>query len=98
MKVELNLELEALSEKVRMGEPVSLSDAIRVIDYQNKLSKARSINRINRKIFISSIILMILGVSNIGLAFITKHAFTLWFGLLLIAVSIFTLQTRDKTL
>jgi hypothetical protein len=36
--------LEALSDKVRMGEPISFFDAIAVIEYQERLRQEREKN------------------------------------------------------
>ena len=36
--------LEALSDKVRMGEPISFFDAIAVIEYQERLRQEREEN------------------------------------------------------
>lgn len=39
--MELDARLEALSDKIRAGEPVGIVDAIRVIDYQERLQAHR---------------------------------------------------------
>lgn len=39
--------LEAVSEKIRMGIPVSLAEAIEAIDYQKKLKADRDVAKEN---------------------------------------------------
>lgn len=50
---EVNRQLEELSEKVRMGFPVSINEALAVIEYQEKLKQQelsrKRIKRIRRK-------------------------------------------------
>lgn len=44
-------QLEALSEKVRRGEPIAFHEAIAVIDYQETLKAARKRKGFWRKLF-----------------------------------------------
>lgn len=40
----MNKRLEMLSDKVRRGEPIGLSEALEVIDYQEQLKQSRKNN------------------------------------------------------
>jgi hypothetical protein len=47
METDMDERLEAVSEKIRMGIPVSLAEAIEAIDYQKKLKADRDVAKEN---------------------------------------------------